>query len=293
MKWLQSSFLAALCAAALAPVGALADPVISRVSPLEGRLNRIVVIEGSGFGPVQGSNVVHIGDRQVPILSYSDGMITISVNPAVHDEPLALDTIYSLRVVTERLGKKSNAVDFKVLSGDPLTVIPAGSVPGAPDQPFINRLNDSLFCPGDILTLIGGGFGGTQGRGSVTINVPFLDAGGSVFFQPFGAVIHSWSDGVVAVSLVLPAGALPGNYTATVLRENGKSAAVAFTVGAIVNGACVIPTPQTGVDVADLDFGAQALNTTSAERTILLTNTSAVPLRTPDHQRHLQRSAPG
>jgi hypothetical protein len=206
-------------------------------------------------------------------------MITISVNPAVHDEPLALDTIYSLRVVTERLGKKSNAVDFKVLSGDPLTVIPAGSVPGAPDQPFINRLNDSLFCPGDILTLIGGGFGGTQGRGSVTINVPFLDAGGSVFFQPFGAVIHSWSDGVVAVSLVLPAGALPGNYTATVLRENGKSAAVAFTVGAIVNGACVIPTPQTGVDVADLDFGAQALNTTSAERTILLTNTSAVPLR--------------
>jgi hypothetical protein len=95
IRWLQSSFLAVLCAAALAAPAAHADPVLTGFNNDRGPLLSRATLYGSGFGDAQGSSYVLFGGRGVPILAWSDGAISILVNPMAYSpQPLPLDTAY-------------------------------------------------------------------------------------------------------------------------------------------------------------------------------------------------------
>jgi IPT/TIG domain-containing protein len=229
---LLSRCIAALCFLALAASTASADPVITGFNNNHGPVGSSIIIYGSGFGDFQGGSYVLLGDRMVPTLAWTPVAIYMLVDPLAFGQgPVALDTVYPVQVITEPGDKHSNTLDFTLTSGTPPVVTPP-SVPAPPDQPSIQSFNSPRLCDGSFLTIYGSGFGQTRGGGYVTITVPLLDSQGQPFTQEYLVPVLGWSENAISAWLGFPTGAQPGSYTATVHRDNGKTASGSFTVAA-------------------------------------------------------------
>jgi hypothetical protein len=229
-QWLQSSFCAALCAVSMAASAAHADPVITGFNNNRGPVNSTAIIYGSGFGDFQGGSYVLLGGRLVPALAWTSVAIYMLVDPLAFGQgPVALDTAYPVQVITQPDNKHSNTRDFTLTSGTPPVVTPP-SVPAPSDQPTFQRFNSTRFCGDGFLTIYGAGFGQTRGGGYVTITVPLLDSHGQPFTQEYLVPVLGWSENAISAWLALPDGAQLGSYTATVHRDNGKTASGSFAV---------------------------------------------------------------
>jgi hypothetical protein len=208
-----------------------ANPHIDGLTPDHGPLNQRVIVRGTGFADLQGTSYVLFGGRQVPVLAWSAGAISIVIKPFDQDNaPLALNASYPVQVITPASGKQSNSVSFLLTDASPPDY-PNPAVPGPSDQPSFECFQRHLFCPGDTVSFLGAGFGLTQGTGYVTVDVPLMDSMGNVAHQTFVMPVIFWSENVVSFLLSLPGGAIPGTYTATVHRGNGKTASGSFVVG--------------------------------------------------------------
>lgn len=256
-----------------------ANPHIDSLSPMTGPLNQKVLIHGSGFADVQGTGYVTVGGRQVPVLSWTAGAIVIVMNPfAQSTDPLALNAPYPVQVITPSSGKKSNTVDFLLTDAAPAVYVNP-SVAAPSDQPSFGNLQRSLFCPGDVVAFMGAGFGQTQGAGYVTVDVPLMDGNGNIVHQTFAVPVLSWADNQISFVLNLPAGAIPGTYSATIHRGNGKTTSASFQVGTRnSSGNCVGQSPLLQVTPTALDFGTVNAGVTSATKSITVMNNGTAPL---------------
>jgi len=231
--WCSILPIAALCAVALAPAAATADPTISGVSMNPIPLNSFLTVYGSGFGDAQGPSYVTIGGRQVPVQMWSNVAIHVYVNPMGNAlTPLALDTAYPLQVIVPAADHpNSNTLNLVISSAPPLTY-PNDVVdqPKRGDQPSITGFQAGTFCPGNTIAIYGKDFGDALGSGYVSVTVPFLDSHGKPFTQEFAIPVLNWTDAAIDALLSLPAGAQTSSYTLTVHRGNGKTASASFNV---------------------------------------------------------------
>jgi IPT/TIG domain-containing protein/Big-like domain-containing protein/galactose oxidase-like protein/Kelch motif protein len=119
-------------------------PQISNLSPAIGVTGTQVTVTGTNFGAAQGNgSVITFNGTPGTVLSWSDSVIVVSV-------PNGASTGNVLVSVS---GLASNAALFTV--------------------PVISNINPSSGPPGILLTIIGSGFGGTQGNGTAMVgNVP-------------------------------------------------------------------------------------------------------------------------
>jgi IPT/TIG domain len=234
-RWCTPRWLVALCAFALTPAAALADPSISGFSANPVPLNSYLTIYGSGFGDAQGRSYVLIGGNPVPVQAWSAVAIHVFVNPLLNSTaPLALDTAYPVQVVVPAADHpNSNTLNLTLSSGPPLSYSnDVVDQPKLSDQPSVIGFQSTTFCPGNTVAIYGAGFGFDQGSGYISITVPLLDAQGTPFTQEFAIPVLAWSENAIYALLSLPAGAQFGTYTLTVQRGNGKTASGSFTVGA-------------------------------------------------------------
>src|SRR5438445_3622984 len=185
-KWLSCPFLAVLGTALMLPVSAHAAPSISAVLPDHASMQSFITLYGSDFGDAQGTSYVTLGGRMLPVLVWTPNALHVVVNPLAYNQaPVALNTVYPIQVVTSTGSSKSNTVNFTLTAGAaPVVTTPVASDQPS-DQPTFECVNKTLFCPGDILTIFGSGFGLAQGIGSVTITAP---SG-----TPIGLPVLSWS----------------------------------------------------------------------------------------------------
>lgn len=228
-RWFLSCLaLVALGAVALAPVAASADPAISGFSSNTVPLNSYLQIYGSGFGDAQGSSYVTIGGRFVPVVAWTDGVITIVVNPLAYNQgSIVLDTAYPVQIVIPSTGKSSNTLNLTISSAAPFVNNP-GPVDQITrsDQPVITGFQTTVFDTDSALAIYGSGFGDAQGSGYVSVTVPFMNN----VTEEIAIPVLGWSENAINALLLLPAGAQPGTYTVTVHRSNGKTASDTFTV---------------------------------------------------------------
>jgi hypothetical protein len=209
-----------------------ASPHVDGVTPAQGPLYQRAIVHGSGFADVQGTSYVTVGGRRVTVLAWSAAAIGIVLNPlAFNPSPLAINAAYPLQVVTPASGQRSNTVSFFLTDGAPAGT-PGSPATGPSEQPHFGSFQQQLFCPGDTVVVLGAGFGQTQGTGFVAVTVPLADPSGSVVHQIFALPVLSWLENAISFALNLPSGAIPGTYTTTVHRSNGKTTSGIFTVGA-------------------------------------------------------------
>ena len=158
---------------------------IDSIAPNNGMPGTQVTISGSGFGASQGTGVVWLGTSAGIVSSWSDGHVVATVA-----EGSASGTAQVLQN-----GVWSNTVPFAI------------------NTPHITNLNPNSGTASNVVTITGGGFGSTQGSGSVWI-------GGAL------GVVTGWNDGQVMASVA--ANAVSGVVK---IQQNGVwSNAVTFTV---------------------------------------------------------------
>lgn len=150
---------------------------INSISPASGTAGTLISITGSGFGVSQGSNQLKFGAAAVSdIISWSNAKIVARVPAGMVDG----------EVYAELNGFRTNSLKFGLMS--------------------ITSVTPSAVKVGDIITIIGTGFGLTQESSAVKIGA--LTA----------ADIASWSDSKITVKV--PAGALSGPI---IIVSNGAS----------------------------------------------------------------------
>lgn len=120
---------------------ALAAPVITSVSPLQGPVGTVVTIDGTGFGATQGSSTVTFSGSFATVTSWSDTQIVAVVPEGATSGPL---------VVTVD-GVHSNGLKFVVIVE-------------------INDVSPPDGCVGTVITITGSGFGPVQGTSTVKFN---------------------------------------------------------------------------------------------------------------------------
>jgi hypothetical protein len=292
-NWSRSYFLATLCAVVLAPSVAHADSSITGISPDRAPMQSLMTIYGSDFGNSQGTGYVTIGGRAVPVLGWSPSAIHVVVNPLAYiKSAIALDTTYPVQVITERGSVKSNTMDFTLMADALPTLADIVDPTSLSDQPSFECFQRStLFCRGDSVIFYGSGFGFSQGTGFVTINIPVQDSHGNVTRQDFALPVLSWSENAVFTVLNLPDNVVPGAWTITVHRGNGKTASGTLTGGMISNGACTGGTPPVVVGPPQVTLGGFTsqyfhyisfadlkINTTAGPLCFTITNTGTGPL---------------
>jgi hypothetical protein len=158
---------------------------ISSVTPASGMAGTQVMISGSGFGAAQGTGQVWLGTANGVVQSWSDTQIVALV---------AIGSASGNAQVLQN-GVMSNALPFGT---------------GTPQIAFVSPPSGS---PGTSITIIGTGFGSSQGSGAVQL--------GSIAAQ-----VVSWSDTQVVATVAT--GALTGIAR---VQQNGMwSNAKSFTV---------------------------------------------------------------
>jgi hypothetical protein len=212
--------------------GAHADPVITGFSRDRAPLQSIITVYGSDLGEAQGSNYLLVGDRGVPILAWNAGAVTFILNPlAFNPTPVALDTAYPVQVVKRVDNKRSNTLNLTITSEPPFVPPTPAALPAPSDQPSISGFQVPQFCRNrqSAIAIYGAGFGAAP-SGMVTVAVPFLNAQGQLFTQPFALPVMNWTENALQVLFQAPPGAQLGPYTLTVQRANGKTATSTFLV---------------------------------------------------------------
>src|SRR5689334_20828953 len=131
------------------------------------------------------------------------------------------------------------------------------TVPPGP-APILTSLNPAVGAVGTPVTIIGTGFGATQGASTVT-------------FNGVAATPTSWS--ATSIVVPVPTGATTGNVVVTV--DGGVSSGLAFTVGLPPTVTSLSPTSGpvgTSVTITGTNFGA-----TQGTSTVKFNGTTATP----------------
>ena len=160
-------------------------PTIISVSPTNGAVGTQVTISGTGFGTPQSNGRVLLGSTIGLVMSWSD--TSVVANVATGSSSGAAQVFQN--------GVWSNSVNFSVSSPTVTSVTPTSGVAGAQ------------------VTIIGSGFGTTQGNGGVMVGTAY------------GSVV-SWSDTQVVATIA--SGSASG---AAQIRQGGVwSNSITFTV---------------------------------------------------------------
>src|SRR6202043_423418 len=115
-------------------------PVISTISPSSGLPGSTqVTVTGTGFGATQGTGYVQLGTQNGTVSGWSDTQIVATI-PARARSGVAC--------VTQN-GLSSNTVPFTI------------------SAPVIQSISPAAVSPGMQMTIIGSGFGASQGSGFV------------------------------------------------------------------------------------------------------------------------------
>jgi hypothetical protein len=163
----------------------VSTPTITALSPTAGPAGTVVTIEGTDFGPNQGSGNVQFDfyGTIAPVISWSDTSIVVTVPSRAMTGNIL---VYRANGVTS---VSSNAVPFTVTSSTPV----------------INSLSPASGLPGKVITIAGINFGSTKSDSTVT-------------FNGVAAAPTTWS--TTAITVAVPEGATSGNVVVTV---NGVS----------------------------------------------------------------------
>jgi RHS repeat-associated protein len=184
------------------------NPVITSLSPTSGSVGTSVTINGSGFGPAQGSSNVTLDNAVASVTSWSDTQVVITVP----------NTISGSMIVTEG----------GVASNGPTFTVPA---------PQITGISPNSAGAGDTVTISGSGFGPTTGTNSL-VN----------FASGVTAAITSWSSnqivatvptGAVTGAVTVSVNTIPSNGSQFTIPNN---VVTAVSPGAGKFGAQVIVT---------------------------------------------------
>ncbi len=160
-------------------------PTVASITPTSGGAGTQVTISGSGFGTTQGSGRVLLGSTNGLVVSWSDSSVVANVATG--------STSGTAQVFQS--GVWSNALNFSVGAPTVTSVAPTSGVAGTQ------------------ITILGSGFGATQGSGRVMLGTAY------------GSVI-SWSDTQVLASIA--SGSSSG--TAQILQGGLSSNSTNFTV---------------------------------------------------------------
>jgi hypothetical protein len=98
---------------ALVPRIAHADPVITGLSVNQGDLGSNLSIFGSGFGDTMGQSYVLLADQQLPVLSWTEPVITVFLMPR-DANAVQRNVPLELVVVQQPGNKRSNTFEFTV-----------------------------------------------------------------------------------------------------------------------------------------------------------------------------------
>ncbi len=164
---------------------ALLEPHIENIEPVSGLIGDEITLTGTDFGYVQGNGFVSFnGVEAVDYLSWNNDEIVVKVpeNAASGKVSVTIDN-----------EKKSNEVDFEVITGGDLKLI---------------SINPKSVKIGEEVTLKGTKFGAARGESIVTFNG--VEA----------AEYSSWSD--MEIKVVMPKGAKTGKASVTVDNETSN-----------------------------------------------------------------------
>jgi RHS repeat-associated protein len=167
-------------------------PAISGVSPNTGNSGTSVVISGTNFDPSQGNGGVTFGSAPATITSWGANSIT-AVVPA--------GAITGNVVVTANDGVASNGVSFTVTDNFAVTSFSPSSGPA-----------------GATVTILGGGFGASQGTSTVA-------------FDGATAAVSSWSDTQIVATVPQQTGTGPISVT---VNSNTTQSTASFILSATV-----------------------------------------------------------
>lgn len=134
-------------------------PVITQLSPEQGIIGSSVMIQGTSFGDQQGSSTITFNGIPASPTTWSNTSITAAVPIGASVGPV---------VVTVN-GFQTNGATFFVL-------------------PNITGISPAVASAGSLVTILGSGFGQTQGFGGVT-------------FSNEGAAVQFWSDTSITVAV--------------------------------------------------------------------------------------------
>ena len=214
--------VAALSVISVATVKSKKIPIITSVVPVVGQAGDIMVIRGSNFGAIRGTNYVEIGGNRITASGYinwTENMIKHTVPSNVQD---------GLVIVVTKSGKSKPGF-FANVAGIPVAV--PKNIKTL--QPVITEITPSSGSYGTLLTIKGSDFGTARGASKVVFTAnaeeSTLGTGQGELTADFDFSIISasesdydyeyWSDSEIRVRI--PDGATTGNiYVET---EKGKS----------------------------------------------------------------------
>jgi len=102
--------------------------------------------------------------------------------------------------------------------------------------PVTHGLQMTRFRSGDRLIVYGENFGIQPNGGYVTLIGLFQDSAGNLYYREYRVSVEGWGSFRIQVPLIVPDGAVPGTWIATVHRSDGETASIDFTV---------VPVPAT------------------------------------------------
>jgi YD repeat-containing protein len=217
-------------------------PSISGLLPTSGQVAVVVTVNGSNFGTTQGSNYVTFNGVTATPTMWGSSQIKAPVPSGTTTGP----------VVVNIANGPSNGQTFSVTAGPGIT--------------SISPTNGGI---GASVTILGAGFGGTQGLSTVKFN-------GTT------ATATSWSDSQIVASV--PTGATTGNIAVSVasVASNG----VSFTVTSGLNISSITPASgNTGLPViiAGSGFGTTqgAVNFNGASGTVTSWGSTSISVTVP------------
>ena len=124
----------------VAKIGSSASPSVTSLSPTSGVPGTQVTLTGTGFGAVQGTGSVWLGNKlAASIVSWSDTQVVATVD----------SNVASGSGCVQQAGTWSNCVTFTIIT------------------PTISSISPSSGVPGTQVTINGTNFGATQGTGQV------------------------------------------------------------------------------------------------------------------------------
>ncbi|HKF20416.1 MAG TPA: IPT/TIG domain-containing protein, partial [Candidatus Angelobacter sp.] len=203
----------------------VATPVVSSVTPTSGIAGTQVTFNGTGFGAPQGSSNVWLGSTYGTVVSWSDTQVVATVAP----------------------GAKSGTA--QILQGgvwsDPISFTVA--------TPVVSSVTPTSGVAGTQVTLVGTGFGATQGSGNVWLG------------STYGTVV-SWSDTQVVATVAV--GAKSG--TAQILQGGVWSDVINFSV---VTPVVSSVTPTSGVAGTQVTFAGTGFGASQGSGNVWLGST--------------------
>lgn len=218
----------------LDPVGSVSNytPAITGITPPNGAVGSAVAIQGSGFSPLPGDNVVTFGGgAEGAVFMATSKQLIVSV-------PTGATTG---NVTVKTRGKTSNASNFVVSAG--------GGGSGGPGGFYVSEVSPNNGVPGDYINLMGAGFSPTAASNTITFQ---KSGGGTVTVTPAFADANS-------LSVQVPATAISGPVSVTVGGNVSNRFYFNVNVPTLLSFTPNTGGPGTAITVNGSNFGAQGL----------------------------------